>query len=147
MLQSGYFYAFDYQAWENDPSPIIIFINAIEGIHPNTGHQWRLIQALNLSYVPRKDRKRFVEDWVKTLDKTKNVKFTWQFITRRYPYIKFSIRRYMLKPTYYIKNLKAIPREKIEDAVVASWGKDFSRKLRRGLAKKFKNIFARRKKK
>lgn len=60
-LQSGHFYKFKYVAFENDPSPMVIFLNAIEGLHPRTGHQWRLIQAINLNYIPRRDRRRFVE--------------------------------------------------------------------------------------
>jgi len=38
-FREGYCYRFKYSAYENDPEPLIFFINAIKGIHPNTGHQ------------------------------------------------------------------------------------------------------------
>ena len=59
-MKSGYFYTFKYQAWENDPKPTIIFMYTLEGIHPNTGHQWRFFQGINFTYIPRSVRKRFI---------------------------------------------------------------------------------------
>src|SRR5574343_344991 len=130
-LKSGNFYKFSYQAFENDPTPTIIFLYAIEGINPSTNHQWRLIQAINLSYIPRNIRKQFVELWMVELNKRKNVKFTWEMVKAQYPMIQLGIRRYFLKPTYYITNLKEIPREKIMDNVVGSFIKDFSRQAKK----------------
>ena len=39
QLKQGNIYEFRYSPYENDPSPMIIFINGIKGLHPNTGHQ------------------------------------------------------------------------------------------------------------
>jgi len=132
-LQSGHFYKFKYVAFENDPSPMVIFLNAIEGLHPRTGHQWRLIQAINLNYIPRRDRKRFVETWQKELKRSRNIKFTWDRVKSQYPYIQAGIRRYMLKPKYYIRDLTYIPKEAVEQEVIGAWHKDFSFALKRKL--------------
>jgi len=56
-FKSGHFYSFRYNAWRNDPKPLIILLYRITGIHPSTGHQWRLIQAINLNYIPRSHRR------------------------------------------------------------------------------------------
>jgi hypothetical protein len=61
VFREGYCYRFNYAAFENDPQPLIFFISAIKGIHPRTGHQWRLMQGININYIPRKDRRRFVD--------------------------------------------------------------------------------------
>ncbi len=61
QLKQGYFYSFRYSPYQEDPTPMIIFINGIKGLHPNTKHQWRLIQGINLNYIPRGDRKQFIE--------------------------------------------------------------------------------------
>ena len=142
MFEAGKFYKFDYRGYNNDPTPVIIFINAIEGIHENTGHQWRIIQAINLSYVPRKDRIRFVEDWQLYSEKAHDIKFTWKLIERKYPYIKFAIRRYFTKPVYYINNLRILDtQEKIRKEVISSLAKDFSKKIKIELLKKIKKNY------
>lgn len=142
MFEAGKFYKFNYRGYNNDPTPVVIFINAIEGINENTGHQWRLIQAINLSYVPRKDRIRFVNDWQLYSEKAHDIKFTWRLIERKYPYIKFAIRRYFLKPLYYINDLKLLDtQEKIQKEVIGSMAKDFSKKIKIALLKKVKKEY------
>lgn len=140
-FRSGHMYTFSYAAYENDPTPTILFINAIKGLHPNTGHQWRLIQGINMSYIPRKDRRRFVEIWKREVDKGSSLDITWKKIKSQYPYIQFGIRRYMLKPTYYIKNLKYVPPDKWEKEIIRSWHKDFSSALKRKIASRLKKFF------
>jgi len=76
LLKSGYFYQFNYSAFQHDANPMIIFISAIKGIHPNTGHQWRLIQGINLNYIPRTIRKRFVETWKVNIENGRTPEFT-----------------------------------------------------------------------
>ena len=93
-MKTGEFYTFKYTGFENDPAPHIIFINKVEGIHPKTKHEHRYIQAINVNYLPREERKRFVDDWLKIFKKTKNVKFTWDMVKNKYPYLKVGIRRY-----------------------------------------------------
>jgi len=137
-LKSGYFYKFKYQAFENDPKPVIIFLASIEGIHKNTGHQWRILQAINLHYVPRGIRKKFVSTWMKELDRTKNVKLTWTRVSARYPNIKIGIRRYFFKPSYYIQNIEEIPLEKVDKYVVGSLARDFSSKVKRKILSRIK---------
>ena len=141
LLRSGHFYTFDYTAYENDPSPMIIFISAIQGINPKTGHQWRLIQGINMNYIPRSDRKNFLEIWNKHFDKTNDVKFTWNVVKSKFPYLKLSIRRFMLKPKYYIRKLKYIEPENLQKEMVKSLHKDFSETLKRRLGSRLKKFF------
>jgi hypothetical protein len=144
-FQSGHFYVFRYQAWENDPEPNIIFINALSGIHEKTGREWRFIQGINLSYIPRKDRKRFVDDWLRHINSTRgNVKITWMLIKKNYPYISAAIRRYFYSPNYYIHDLRHVPFDKAHDVIVKSWSKDFSKRIRRSIVSR---LFGRKKKK
>lgn len=140
-FKEGHCYEFNYQAYQNDPKPLIFFINSIFGTHPNTGHQWRLIQAININYIPRKDRKRFVEVWEKEMSKGKGVEFSWSRIKSQFPYIEEGIRRYSFKPNYFIRNIRYIPPDKWREEVVKAWHKDFSGAIRRKIASKLKRIF------
>jgi len=141
VLKSGHFYTFKYKSFENDPEPLIIFINAISGIHENTGNQHRYIQGINLNYVPKKDRKKFMETYLKANDLSKgDIKFTWKIIKRKYPYISFAIRRYFYIPNYYITNLQEIPQSAIIDAVNSNVNKDFSKKVKVLLNQKIKQL-------
>ena len=66
------------------------------------------------------------------------MKFTCEVVQRRYPYLKGAVRRYFFKPTYYIKDLKEIPFDQMEDVIVSTWSKDFSKKLKISLLGKFR---------
>ena len=145
-MQSGHIYSFRYSSWRNDPAPTIILMYAISGIHPNTGHQHRYFQAINFTYIPRIMRRAFIKDWMDIFQRTGNTKFTWNICQRRYPYLKGAVRRYFFKPNYYISKLKEVPFEKMEDAVVSTWSKDFSKKIRTSLFKKFKRVLRNRNK-
>lgn len=152
-FRSGYFYRFKYQAWRNDPKPVVIFMSAIQGIN-DTGHQWRLIQCINFTYIPRPMRKRFLKVWMKELDKKGRKKFTWEKIVAKYPYLKPAIRRYQFVPKYYISSAKEIPMDEIEKVVVSTLPRDFSkkaamalRKKRRAAVSKIKSFFSKKKKK
>ncbi len=146
-LKSGYIYSFKYQAWENDPRPTVIFMYSLEGTHPNTGHQWRFLQCVNLSYMPRVMRRTFANEWVRVFERSQgNVRFTYEILKRRYPYMNHAIRRYFIKPNYYIQDLKEIPFESMEDAIVSTWSKDFSKKVKVALLQKFRNAMRGRKK-
>lgn len=135
-MKSGHFYTFKYKGFENDPNPHILMLNKISGIHPKSGHEHRYIQALNLSYIPRKDRKKFVKDWIENFSKSKNIKFTWDLVKRKYPYLQVSIRRYFYKPNYYITKLEDLDTiEKIQKTIVGNLFKDFSKSIRRKLGK------------
>ena len=112
---SGSFYSFKYKGWENDPEPMIIFINSISGIHENTGNQHRYIQGINLNYIQRDQRKKFIETYLKERERNVNLKFTWQKIGRSYSYIQWAIRRYFYMPKSYIKNLNEIDTVDIMD--------------------------------
>jgi hypothetical protein len=151
-MRSGYFYRFKYHAWHNDPRPVVIFMSAITGIH-SSGHQWRLIQCINFTYIPRAMRKRFLKLWMRELDKKGKKKFTWDKVVAKYPYLKPAIRRYLLKPVYYIKDLEEIPLDQVEKVVISTFSKDFSKKAVRALrrkkavtANKIKNLFNKKKK-
>jgi len=135
--KSGHFYTFRYNAYREDPTPVIILMYKIEGINPKTGHQWRLIQGINLNYIPRSHRKAFVELWKTEMERNKgNVEFTWEVVQFRFPYLESACRRYVTKPVYRIQNPQHIPFEHLEDVVISSWGKDFSKKLEMDIAAK-----------
>ena len=134
-LITGNFYQFKYLAWQHDPKPLIIFMYTLEGIHPRSGHQWRFVQGLNLSYLPKNMRSRFVKTWSAQILRTGNTRFTWQLVEKRFPKIKYAVRRYFIKPNYYITKLNHIPFEDIQDVTQTIRKKDFSRsnKRRRGV--------------
>jgi hypothetical protein len=151
-FRSGHFYRFKYRAWHNDPKPVVIFMSAISGIN-DTGHQWRLIQCINFTYIPRAIRKRFLKIWMKELDKPGRIQFTWKKIVAKYPYLKPAIRRYSYLPAYFISNVKEIPLDEAEKAVIGTLAKDFSkkaamalRKKKRAAVKKIKSFFKKKKK-
>ncbi len=138
-VKSGHIYTFGYQAWENDPKPVVIMMYALDGTHPNTGHQWRFFQAINFTYIPRTMRRTFAAEWMRVLERNQgDVKFTWEVVKRRYPYLKGAVRRYFFKPSYFIKDLKEIPFDMMEDVIVSTWSKDFSKKLKVSLLGKFR---------
>ena len=145
-VKSGHIYRFKYQAWENDPQPVVIMMYALDGIHPRTGHQWRFFQAINFTYVPRAMRKQFAEAWVREFTRTQNPKFTWEKVKRQYPYIQHAVRRYFFKPVYYITDLEEIPFDNWEKVIVSTWAKDFSKKVKSSLINKFRRVLGNRRK-
>ena len=146
MLKSGYIYSLKYSNWFNDPTPTIIFLYAFSGNHPNTGRQWRFIQAINFTYVPKSMRRAFANEWVRVFEQTNgNVRFTWNIVKRRYPYLKHAVRRYMYSPSYMISKLQEIPFEDMEKVIVSTWSRDFSRKIKVSLLQKFRSAMRGRK--
>lgn len=138
-VKSGHIYSFRYKAWENDPFPLVVMLYALEGTHPNTGHQWRFFEAINFAYVPRAQRRRFAHDWVNILRQHRgNTRFTWEMVKSRYPYLEGAVRRYFFKPKYYIQNLREVPLDDVEMAIVSTWNKDFSKRAMMALASKYK---------
>jgi len=133
------------QPWQNDPQPTIILMYAIEGIHPKTGHQWRLFQAINFTYLPRAIRRQFAQDWVDIFERTNgNIRFTYEMVKRRYPQLKKATRRYFFKPVYYISKLREIPFEEMESMITSTWSKDFSKRVKTSLIGKFRDVMRRR---
>lgn len=129
-------------------------MSSIEGYHQNTGHEWHLFQCINFTYLPRNMRRRFLNKWLKELDKPGQIKFRWKKeILPKYPYLKPAIRRYLFKPTYYIKNLQEIPLSEVEKVVISTFPRDFSKKITTILSSPFrhglslKSLFKRNKKK
>lgn len=142
--KSGHFYSFRYRAWANDPKPLIILFYRITGVNPNTGHQWRLFQGINLNYIPRPHRRMFVNQWLHQYEMSNgDIRFTYEDMKRRYPWMKYGIRRYMTKPTYYVQNPIEIPFDNVEEAVLSTYNKDFSEKVKRELASKYKRVMSR----
>ena len=138
-LESGYFYKFNYTAWENDKEPHVIFLNSVSGYHPKTNREHRYFTAINLNYIPRNSRKSFVEDWMEQMENSNySAKFTWDTVKNKYPYLKGAVRRYFYSPRYYIRKLKHIPFDQVEKEIVRSWPKDFSAKVKRNILSKFK---------
>ena len=139
-MKSGHAYRFRYSAWQNDPEPTYIHLYSFTGTHPTTGRQWRFHQGINLTYIPRSQRKAFANIWVDVLKKMNgNVKFSWQHVLRYFPYLKYSVRRYFYSPSYYITKIREIPfDENFEKNVVSTFSKDFSKKLKVSLMGKFR---------
>ncbi|MCK5016110.1 MAG: hypothetical protein KAS32_03480 [Candidatus Peribacteraceae bacterium] len=139
--KSGNFYTFRYQGWANDPKPMIILFYRIQGINPDTGHQWRLIQGINLNYIPRSHRRLFVNQWQHHYEVNNgNVRFTYDDMKRRYPWLQHGVRRYLTKPTYYIKSPIEIGFDDIEEAVISTYSKDYSRKVKQELVDKYRRV-------
>ena len=127
-------------AWENDPNPTVVMLYALDGIHPRTGHQWHFFQALNMTYIPKTIRRQFIKEWMVYLQRTKDIKLTWEIVLTKYPRLKHAVRRYFFKPNYYIKDLKEIPFDEIEKVVISTWSKDFSKRVKTSLLNKFKRV-------
>ena len=146
IMQSGHVYSMKYIPWQHDSNPTIIFMNSFSGTHPNTGRQWRFIQALNFTYVPRSSRRAFANEWTRVFERTNgNVRFTWNILKRRYPYLSHAVRRYFYSPNYYISKLQEIPFENMEQAIISTWSKDFSKKVKVSLLQKFRSAMSGRK--
>ena len=139
-VKSGFIYKFKYQAWENDPEPTVLMMYALKGTHENTGHEWRLFQAVNFTYIPRPLRKKFANDWMNEVGVTKDPRFTWEKVKAKYPYLQHAVRRYFYKPSYYITNLVEVPFDQAEQAIVSTWAKDFSKKVKSSLINKFRRL-------
>ena len=148
LWKSGYFYTFKYKGWEHDPKPHIIFMYAYSGTHPNTGRQWRFFQAINFSYIPRKVRRRFMETYLRAIEARRgNMKFVWDDVKRKYPWLKIAVRRYFYSPGTYIVDPKEIPFEDAERVIVSTWMKDFSKKTITAIRSKFRSGKKKKKKK
>jgi hypothetical protein len=131
--QSGAVYNFAYQNWQNDPTPMIVFINGVFGVNPSSGHRWNLIQGINFSYIDRSLRKMFAEEWMKILKKERiNAQFSWQRIMVNWPFLHDAIRRYLLLPEYLISNVVRVYPKDIKDALIGSWSKEFTLKNVKG---------------
>lgn len=140
MLKSGRMYKFSYSGYQHDPAPLVLFLYYVDGTHPGTKRQWRFVQCINLNYVSRSYRKQFVEQWVTTLYTTRDVRLTWNTIKRRYPELVFAVRRYFYSPSYYIKGLRAIPLENVEQEVVGSLISDYSTRARIGFWSRMRHL-------
>lgn len=125
-FRSGHFYNFHYSNYGNDPIPTIIMLNYIHGTHPNTGHIHNYIQAINLTYIPRNYRKKFVDLWMPILRENRgNVRLTWNRVQKTYPWIKYAVRRYLVRRNF-IKYPREIPFDDVEREVVSTWIRDYS---------------------
>lgn len=138
VWRSGQVYKFKYQAWQNDPEPVIVFMNAYSGRHPTTQHEWHFFQGINFTYIPRPQRRQFAEAWVREWESGNRPNFSWDTILTRYPYLKNAIRRYFYKPNYYITDVVQVPLEDMEDVIVSTWSRDFSKKLKTSLVQKYR---------
>jgi len=128
-FKTGHVYSFRYLRYQNDPSPIIICINAITGVNPSTRKKHNYVQGINFTYIPRNRRKEFVKTWQKLWDQTHgHTILTWRIIQRRFPYLQGAIRRYILNGGA-IQQLKEVPFEDMERVVVGSMIKDFSKRF------------------
>lgn len=139
--KSGFIYTFKYSSWQNDPAPVIILMYAFSGTHPTTGHEWHFFQGINLNYINRAERRRFAQQWVQEMERSgNNVELSWTRVKDRYPTLKGAVRRYFYNPRYYISHAIEIPIDQIEEVVVSTWTKDFSKKVKTSLALKYRKV-------
>ncbi len=145
--KSGHIYQIRYSNWHNDPRPVIIVMGLTSGYHPNTGHEHHYISAININYIPRYHRTQFARLWKNEMEKNNGkVELVWDRVQQDFPYMRHAVRRYWYKPSYMITNVKYIPPENIEEAVISTWSKDYSKKLKVDLARKFRRVQKRRRK-
>lgn len=145
--QSGHFYSFKYKAWQNDKKPSIIFMYAFSGFHPNTGREWRFFQAINLSYVPRAVRKKFLDEYLKIRDRRKGkMDFVWRDVQTKYPGLKIAVRRYFYSPANYLINPEEVPFTEAEKFVMGTMLKDYSKSIIRSLRARAREAAKNRKK-
>ena len=145
--RSGQIYRFKYRPFENDPEPTIILMYTLEGIHPKSKRQWRFLQAINFTYIPRADRMRFAKEWRRVLGNhptPQRLHFTWKTVKRRYPYLQTAIRRYFYDPKNRIQDPIEVPFDQMEKYIVSTYSKDFSKKVVSALVNKFRAVFSRR---
>ena len=133
-FKSGHFYNFWYKNFENDPIPTVVMLNCIRGTHPNTGHYHNYIQCINLNYVPRPYRQRFVNMWLPLLKRNHgNVRLTWERVISQWPFMKIAVRRYLLN-RHYIRYQREIPFEDVQREVVSTFLRDYSMSAMKQLA-------------
>jgi len=130
-LKSGHFYSFErYDRYENDPSPMILFMYALQGVHPNTGHFHSYIQAWNLSYIPKRLRKQTIQQFIKLAARLETGGYRQKIrVTHDWfpAYLDVAVRRYLTRPPGLIKGVKEIPFEFIEQALADIEHKDYSK--------------------
>ena len=137
---SGHLYNFRYTNYQNDPNPTIVCLSAIKGVHERTGHRHNYIQAINFTYIPRRQRNEFIRVWARLMKDTKgHALLSWQMIERRWPFMKVAIRRYILDKGF-IQDLREIPLEDMPKIVGETWHKDFSLRAIRSYLKGVKSI-------
>ncbi len=141
IWKSGYIYTFRYNSYRSDPTPTIILLQRTTGRHPNTGNQHNYITGINFTYIPRSHRRLFGLQWKNAMERTRgNVQFTWNDVKRQFPYLRFGIRRYLLNPNYRIQKPIEIPLDDMEDAIIDTWSKDYSKKVKVDMVQKFNRI-------
>jgi len=137
-VRTGHLYSFRYKRFQYDPEPTVIVLYAVGGTHPKTGNRHNYIQAINLNYITRGKRREFVAAWTQMLKQYGgNVIFTWNMVKRKYPYLQVAFRRYSLDRGIIVK-LKEIPLEEINQAVVGTWAKDYSKQAMMSLISKYR---------
>lgn len=126
-FKSGHFYSFHYKQYANDPIPTVIMLNHVSGTHENTGHKHNYIQCINLSYIPRNFRKKFVNAWLPALERNRgNVRLTWDIVVKKWPFLTVAIRRYIVRRNL-IMYAREIPFDKVMEEVISTSSRDFSR--------------------
>lgn len=131
VFRPGNFYQFRYLNYENDPEPLIYYLNYRNAINEDTGRLHRYIQGINFHYIPMGKRLTFVTNWLNFVEKNKSFLFSnflqiWKELKRRYGFLEVAYRRYLTEPTGLIKNVSYIKRSLVVPMVKGSIEKDFS---------------------
>jgi hypothetical protein len=127
-FKSGRIYSFQYSAFQFDPEPTVLMINAIKGVHTKTGHRHSYLQGINFTYIPRAQRSIFVKHWKSVLKRYNgNIILSWLDVKRKYPFMILALRRYILDKGY-ITGLVEVPPEDMEVVVVKTFEADYSKR-------------------
>lgn len=131
ILTPGNFYQFKYVNFENDPFPLIYYLNCVNSLNKKTGHFHRYIQGINFHYIPKANRLFFLESWLAYIEKNEhfiqnNFLKLWTALNTKYDFLKTCYRRYFTFPIGYINNIQGIKKSLIIPMVKGSMEQDFS---------------------
>ena len=145
VFKPGHFYQFKYLNFENDPEPLIYYLNFRNATNVKTGKIHKYIQGINFHYIPMSKRVKFVTDWLNFTQKhnsiiSSNFLMLWKELIRRYPFLEGSYRRYLVEPVGIIKNVEDIKTDLVIPMVKGSIERDFSFRDKFLFYKKYKEF-------
>lgn len=145
LLKPGNFYQFNYLNYENDPKPLIYYLNYRDAINIKTKKYHKYIQGINFHYIPMGNRIRFVANWLKFVEMNKSILLSnflqlWTQLVRRYPFLENAYRRYLLEPKGLMRNMYHIKTDLVVPMVKGSLEKDFTFNDRLIFLKKYREF-------
>lgn len=145
LFKPGHFYQFNYLNYENDPEPLIYYLNYRDAINVKTRKYHKYIQGINFHYIPMGNRLRFVTEWLSFVEKNRSIVLSnflqlWTQLVKKYPFLENSYRRYLLEPRGLLRNIYHIKTDVVVPMVKGSLEKDFTFNDRLIFLKKYKEF-------